>query len=79
LGLLAFGQSFAYTGGGFFTPMNLRYAQVFFLASKKCGLQSEWLESEVSKYIVDLSSDISASKLNRTEIQADELKALFCP
>ena len=78
LGLLAFGQSFAYTGGGFFTPMNLRYAQVFFLASKKCGLQSEWLESEVSKYIVDLSSDISGSKLNRTEIQADELTALFC-
>ena len=78
LGLLAFGQSFADQNGGFFTPTNFRYSQVFFLAAEKCGLKSNWLESETSKYIVDLSKGIVGSKLNRIEMGADEIKELFC-
>jgi hypothetical protein len=78
LGLLAFGQSFSNSSGGLFTPINLRYAQVFFLAANKCGLESAWLETEISKYIVDLSVDIGGTKLGRMEIHADELEELFC-
>lgn len=78
LGLLAFAQSFRNNGGGFFTPTNLRYSEVLFLAAKKCGLESPWLDTVTSKYIVDLSVEINGQKLERTEIRADEIKALFC-
>ena len=78
LGLMAFGQSFNNVDGGFFTPTNHRYAQAFFLAAKKCGLESTWLDATVNKYIVDLSVELAGIKLDRTEIRADELKELFC-
>ena len=78
LGLLAFGQSFNNFDGGFFTPTNPRYAQVFFLAAKKCGLKSNWLETEVSEYVVELNQDIDGIKLDRLDIRAGELQELFC-
>ena len=78
LGLLAFGQSFGNVGGGFFTPTNFRYAQAFFQAAKKCGLESQWVDGEIGKYIVDLGEDIDGLKLDRAEIRAEELKELFC-
>jgi hypothetical protein len=78
LGLLAYGQSFNNIDGGFFTPTNYRYAQVFFLAAKMCGLESNWLETELNEYVVTLGKDLDGLKLDRAEIRAEELVVLFC-
>ena len=74
--MLAFGQSFGNPGLGFFTPTNIQYAQMFFLALMKYGLENLWVQAEISAYRERFSGDVGASKLEQIEISADEIRCI---
>jgi hypothetical protein len=55
LGLLALGQSYRSSQLGLFTPRQMRFDEAYYLAARKCGLQSAWLESQIEEFINRMS------------------------
>ncbi len=82
LGVLAFAQSYAALTPGLFTPSNYMQGLNFLLASRKCGLNSPWLEAEIKAKIEQrmMFSDPASLEafMAATESAADEIKKLFC-
>lgn len=79
LGLLALGQSYQSFQLGLFTPRKMRFDEPYYLAAKKCGLQSAWLDAQIEEFIKRMSdSEQGLANLEQIDASADELKALFC-
>jgi hypothetical protein len=78
LGLLAFGQSVRNITPGFFTPPNFNFAETYFLAAKKCGLNIAWLDSQIGEFRARLSGDRGQIRLQQIENSANDLKEIFC-